>query len=74
MHFRVLALLEVEKGFEWKFFSNKKCCLNINLLQGLLLAPAEGIGLWPRLFFALWAKKVFLLTCYELMKLGVLAK
>ena len=24
---------------------------------GLLLAPAEGFGLWPRLFFALWAKK-----------------
>ena len=24
---------------------------------GLLLAPAEGIGLRPRAFFALWAKK-----------------
>ena len=24
---------------------------------GLLLAPAEGFGLWPRVFFALRAKK-----------------
>ena len=24
---------------------------------GLLLAPAKGFGLWPRPFFALWAKK-----------------
>ena len=24
---------------------------------GLLLAPAEGFGLWLRPFFALWAKK-----------------
>ena len=24
---------------------------------GLLLAPAESFGLWPRPFFPLWAKK-----------------
>ena len=24
---------------------------------GLLIAPAEGFGLWPTLFVALWAKK-----------------
>ena len=24
---------------------------------GLLLAPAEGFGLWPRLFFVIWARR-----------------
>ena len=31
---------------------------------GLLLAPAEGFGLWPRPFFALRAKKDLFYVCF----------
>ena len=31
---------------------------------GLLLAPAEGFGLQPRTFFALWAKKGSFYVCF----------
>ena len=47
-------------GFDTKYFPTKKL---LNRLEGaaryvgLLLAPAEGFGLRPRPFFALWAKK-----------------
>ena len=31
---------------------------------GLLLAPAEGFGLWPRPFFSLWAKKDLFMSVF----------
>ena len=38
---------------------------------GLLLAPAEGFGMWPR-HFALWAKKkLFMLSVLVLGNFGV---
>ena len=34
---------------------------------GLILAPAEGFGLWPRLFFfALWAKKELIMLLWPI--------
>ena len=48
---------QFRRSFYAKAFGLVKKLIFRNGYAGLLLAPAEGFGLRPRPFFALWAKK-----------------
>ena len=37
------------------------------LYAGLLLAPAEGFGLWSRTFIALWTKKELIMLFWPIL-------